>query len=1299
MTEKDPPPIESAQLASIAIVETDKLKAKKSKEEKREVQKKASEKLGSFKDLFYFIEGPEKIMCIFGFTFSIAQGFGMPVFTFIFGNMTDAFSPSNTADKTESMMNTYLIYMVILGGAVLVVAGLASFFWNMIAGKQSSRIKSIYFRKLLYQNTTWYDQRKADEVAANFVDQISSLTAIFSEKIHMLFMNLATVFGGIIIGFIKGWLLTLFILCLTPVMFLAMYFYVSSIMKMEQIGRESYGEAGSVTDECFTFIKTVKSLSGEEHEIERYSKCIVKSRDASIKYGWINSLSWGVFWGVILLIYGMAYLIGSRLISNQWFNSNWNRTYQVGDVLTIFFAIIIGIMSLGQVGPILKSLGSAQIAVASILTIIKNEETEKSGDYKPDIIKGEFVFENVSFSYPSNPDIKVLKNINMSFKPGQKVALVGQSGCGKSTVVGLLQRYYDPSEGRILLDGVDLREYEIKHLRFKMGFVSQQPMLFAESIRFNMTLGTEIGLTNDAEIWKALQLAEAKNFVSSLPKQLDEFVGSLGGQLSGGQKQRIAIARALIRKPDIFLFDEATSALDRTNEMEIQKTIDRIASTNTSVTIAHRLTTIKDADVIFVFRSGEIVEFGNHETLVGIPDGIYKSLVNFQIQKVEEADHPDMDIEVGVELNFKSESVANNIDDKLSKIEFNNEVSLSKVNLQAKITPIETVAEKPRYKSIYSLLQSEKKLIPIGLLAAMVQGAVMPLFGLLMGSMIELMAKLSCFNSNNTTLIDPTSTTTTCPDTQSNVLSQIDAVIGGFAAVAFGAFLFTFIQFATFNILGERFTYNLRTSYFRRLMYQDMKFFDAVENQPGALSSRLATMCKKVNILVGVYLGTIMQSLFSFAIGIILAFIFSWRVSLITLAVSPLIIVSSWVTSKVRMGAGVAGEVSKIDGSEMLTESINNMKIVRSLTAEEALLNKFTEYDAIYKGRLLRTSVISGLLFGLSQFFMFMTYAVVFRVSAKFIADGTLKMEAMFKSMFCLLFGVFGVGQSSQFLSDIDAVNKGAVVILRDLNQGTEIEVDPKNPHLNPRPNSGLRNAVYGKIEFKAVSFQYSGRNTLVLNRFTATINQGDNCALVGSSGCGKSTVMQLLMRFYDPSEGSILIDGIDIKDYALDHLRRSFGIVRQEPSLFNGTIEYNIRYNHTELSEVDLKEAADLSNSTEFIYSTPEGFQRNVGNRGEKLSGGQKQRIAIARVIAQKPKIYLFDEATSALDSQSEELVQKAIETLSSKTTSLTIAHRISTIKNSDCIFVVENGRVIEKGNYDRLMSKNGKFAELARG
>jgi ABC-type multidrug transport system fused ATPase/permease subunit len=256
-----------------------------------------------------------------------------------------------------------------------------------------------------------------------------------------------------------------------------------------------------------------------------------------------------------------------------------------------------------------------------------------------------------------------------------------------------------------------------------------------------------------------------------------------------------------------------------------------------------------------------------------------------------------------------------------------------------------------------------------------------------------------------------------------------------------------------------------------------------------------------------------------------------------------------------------------------------------------------------------------------------------------------------------------------------------------------------KNKVINDQKNKQTRTKpkLTGNIEFRNVWFKFPTRNAYTLRGLNINFKTGTNCAIVGASGSGKSTIFQLLLRFYDPNQGEIFIDGHEIRTIDLGHLRSFFGLIKQEPEIFNGTIGYNIKYNNKQATEPELQNVCEISNSKEFIEMHNEGLERSAGNRGDALSGGQKQRLTIARVLLRNPSIYLFDEATSALDSNSEKIVQNAIEKIWDNNSSLTIAHRFSTIKNCDRIFVIERGKVAEKGSYDELMMKKGIFYGLA--
>ena len=334
------------------------------------------------------------------------------------------------------------------------------------------------------------------------------------------------------------------------------------------------------------------------------------------------------------IIFAISFLIGNFALGKSWHNHNSNKVYTVGDYIGVFFGIITGISAVGMIAPVNKALAQGQAAMGRVNQIVNGLNKELSGKRRLDksSVKGQIVFENVTFAYPTAPDRPVLKDVSFTIRAGEKFAIVGPSGSGKSTVIQLIERFYDPQEGRIFLDGVDIKEFEMGQYRKLLGLVSQQPILFADSIRQNLLIGLDNASSiSDEQIWSSLERANVKSFISQkLEKGLETYVGSSGDQLSGGQKQRISIARVLLRNPKLFLFDEATSALDRQNEKEIQETIDRVCSDVTSVSIAHRLQTVKNSHQILVLVDGVLEEIGTHEELMEIEEGVYLELYTNQ---------------------------------------------------------------------------------------------------------------------------------------------------------------------------------------------------------------------------------------------------------------------------------------------------------------------------------------------------------------------------------------------------------------------------------------------------------------------------------------------------------------------------------------------------------------------------------------------------------------------------------------------------------------------------------------------
>ncbi|CAF1356644.1 unnamed protein product [Rotaria sordida] len=756
--------------------------------------------------------------------------------------------------------------------------------------------------------------------------------------------------------------------------------------------------------------------------------------------------------------------------------------------------VVIGVFRIQRATSFVQALNRARSAAYIIWKIIdepsKINNHSEIGLKKADLI-GNIDFSNVFFSYPSRPDIPILNGISFNVKHAQTIALVGSSGSGKSTCIQLLQRFYDPYSGSIIIDGNQINQYNLNWLRQQIGVVSQEPVLFHTTIRQNILFGHDSA--TDEELHQAAKIANAHNFIMTLPDKYETQIGERGATLSGGQKQRIAIARALIRNPKILLLDEATSALDNESEKIVQEALDRAAQNRTTFVIAHRLSTIRYADKIIVMEKGKIVEEGDHETLMKIK-GVYCELVEQQRLRQAEEDEDE-------EEEFEQK-------DRATSMSF-------------------------------------------------------------------------------------------CDRVRSNSLD----VLSKRASTIISSYLFA--------CSGEILTKRLRSKAFRAILRQEPAYFDQENHSTGALCTRLAIEASAVQGASGVHFGIIFQSLISMISGIILGFVFSWQLTLLIMGFLPVLLFGS--ISRIRLTARFESKDNKIleNAGKVAVETIQNIRTVMQLTKEDHFYNEYCQLiNIIYRSSLKRAH-LSSIIFALSN-------SITFFTTAAFIA-----------------LGAFLVDQNTITFQD-----------------------------------------MYMVFNSVAMLAQYASR-----------------------SGGGKSTIIQLMERFYDPSFGSLLIDSKDLRSLNLQWYRSQIGIVSQESILFDMSIRENIAYGDNSRTDIPLDEiiqAAKNANIHHFIQSLPHGYETNCGTKGTQLSGGQKQRIAIARALIRNPKILLLDEATSALDSQSEKMVQEALDYAQQNRTSITIAHRLSTIQNADMICVIHNGSIVESGNHEQLLARNGRYFRL---
>ncbi|KAE9459308.1 hypothetical protein C3L33_08798, partial [Rhododendron williamsianum] len=946
------------------------------------------------------------------------------------------------------------------------------------------------------------------------------------------------------------------------------------------------------------------SWTGEERALRSYRTALLSTYQYGKKAGLAKGLGLGTLHCVLFLSWSLLVWFTSIVVHKNIADG--------GKSFTTMLNVVISGLSLGQAAPDISAFIRAKTAAYPIFEMIERNtisQTSSKNGRKLDNIEGHIQFTDVCFNYPSRPDVMIFNKLNLDIPSGKVVALVGASGSGKSTVVSLIERFYEPLSGQILLDGTDILQLDLKWLRKQIGLVNQEPALFATTIRENILYGK-----NDAtheEITRAARLSEAIGFISNLSDGFETQVGERGVQLSGGQKQRIAISRAIVKNPSILLLDEATSALDAECEKSVQEALDRVMVGRTTVVVAHRLSTIRNADVIAVVQSGKIVETGSHDELVSQPNSAYASLVQASLHQV-----PSLGPTLGRPL--RTSHVSSLQSDKALVV-------------RTGADGPETVTQ-PRVSSgrLYSMVGPEWIYGVAGTICALIAGAQMPLFALGISQ-----ALVSYYMDWDTTTRE---------------VKKISLL---------------------FSILKN-----------------EIGWFDDMNNTSSMLASRLEGDATLLRNIVVDRSTVLIQNSGLVVTSFIIAFILNWRIALVVMATYPLII-SGHLSEKMFM-TGYGGNLSKayLKANMLASESVSNIRTVIAFCSEEKVLDLYAQELVDPSRKSLTRGQIAGIFFGVTQFFIFSSYGLALWYGSVLMGKELSSFESIMKTFMVLIVTALTMGSTLAMAPDLLKGNQMVASVFEVLDRKAEVIVD-----------SGEELAsVEGTIELRGVQFSYPSRpNELIFVGFDLIVCAGQSMALVGRSGSGKSSVLALVLRFYDPTAGNVMIDGKDVKKLKLKSLRTHIGLVQQEPALFATSIFENILYGKEGASEGEVIEAAKLANAHSFISALPEGYSTRVGERGVQLSGGQKQRVAIARAVLKNPAILLLDEATSALDVESERVVQQALDQLMKNRTTVVVAHRLSTIKNADQISVIQDGKIIEQGTHSTLVeNRDGAYFKL---
>ncbi|KAK3163152.1 hypothetical protein QOZ80_1BG0098280 [Eleusine coracana subsp. coracana] len=1315
-----------------------------------------------FKRLFACADRLDWALMAAGSIAAAAHGVALVVYLHLFGRAINTLHGRHSHDLFHNI-NQHALYFLYIAIGVFFAAWIEVSCWILTGERQTAVIRSKYVQVLLNQDMSFFDTYGNNgDIVSQVLSDVLLIQSALSEKVGNYIHNMSMFFAGLVIGLVNSWQIALLTLATGP--FIVAAGGISNIFlhRLAENIQDAYGEAASIAEQAILYIRTLYSFTNET--LAKYS--YATSLQATLRYGilisLVQGLGLGFTYGLAICSCALQLWVGRFLIAHGRANG--------GEVVVALFAIILSGLGLNQAATNFYSFEQGRIAAYRLYEMISRSTSSVNLDGRTlSSVQGNIEFRNVYFSYLSRPEIPILSGFYLTVPARKTVALVGRNGSGKSSIIPLMERFYDPTLGEVLLDGENIKNLKLEWLRSQIGLVTQEPALLSLSIRENIAYGRSA--TTD-QIEEAAKTAHAHTFISSLEKGYETQVGRAGLSLTEEQKIKLSIARAVLSNPSILLLDEVTGALDFEAEKAVQEALDVLMLGRSTIIIARRLSLIRNADYIAVMEEGQLVEMGTHEELLNL-DGLYAELLrceeaaklpkrtpirnykepsSFQIerdssasQSFQESSSPNMSKSPSLQKTHGFSAFRN------SDVNHNSHES---PNIQS--PPSEQMAEaklpmvaSDRAPSIKRQDSFEMKLpdlpkidIPLHRQSSKNSDPESPISPLLTSdpknershskTFSRPLDIFDSFHADEGSKKQQTNTPSFWRLAELSLAEYFYALLGSAGAACFGSFnpllaytislivvayyrigvrdvhdevnkycsfivgmgvitvLANFLQHFYFGIMGEKMTERVRRMMFSAILRNEVGWFDDEENSADILSMRLANDATFVRAAFSNRLSIFIQDTSAILVALLLGMLLEWRVALVALATLPILVISAVAQKMWLSGFSRGIQEMHRKASLVLEDAVRNIYTVVAFCAG----NKIMELYRLQLGNILMKSFVHGMgigfAFGLSQFLLFACNALLLWYTAIAVKDGHLALVTALKEYIVFSFATFAL---------VEPFGLAPYILKRRKSLTSVFEIIDRVPKIDPDDASGLKPPnVYGSIEFRNVDFCYPTRLEMtVLSNFSLRVNGGQTVAVVGVSGSGKSTIISLIERFYDPTAGQVLLDGRDLKLFNLRWLRSHMGLVPQDPVIFSTTIRENIIYARHNATESEMKEAARIANAHHFISSLPHGYDTHVGMRGVDLTPGQKQRIAIARVVLKNAPILLLDEASSAIESESSRVVQEALDTLimGNKTTIL-IAHRAAMMKHVDNIVVLNGGRIVEQGTHDSLVQMNGLYVKL---